>query len=61
VELYTYLHTGYLVLEEAEESPRKKFIAKRYIVTSLANAKKNAESIKNELFNDLLHADEILV
>ena len=61
VELYTYLHTGYLVLEEAEEYPRKKFIANRYIVTSLANAKKNAESIKNELFNDLLHADEILV
>jgi len=61
VELYSYLYTGYLVLEEAEELPRKKFIANRYIVTSLANAKKNAESIKNELFNDLLHADEILI
>ncbi len=61
VELYTYLHVGYLILEEAEEEPRKKFIANRYIVTSLANAKKNAESIKNELFNDLLHADEILI
>lgn len=61
VELYSYIYLGYLVLEEAEEEPRKKFIANRYIVTSLANAKKNAESIKNELFNDLLHADEILI
>jgi len=61
VELYSYIFLGYLVLQEAEEEPRKKFIANRYIVTSLANAKKNAESIKNELFNDLLHADEILI
>ena len=61
VELYSYIYAGYLVLEEAEEEPRKKFIANRYIVTSLANARKNAESIKNELFNDLLHADEILI
>lgn len=61
VELYSYIYLGYLVLEEAEDNARKKFIANRYIVTSLANAKKNAESIKNELFNDLLHADEILI
>jgi alkylation response protein AidB-like acyl-CoA dehydrogenase len=61
VELYSYIYTGYLVLEEAEELPRKKFIANRYIITSLANAKKNAESIKSELFSDLLHADEILI
>jgi alkylation response protein AidB-like acyl-CoA dehydrogenase len=61
VELYSYIYTGYLVLEEAEELPRKKFIANRYIITSLANARKNAASIKNELFNDLLHADEILI
>ncbi len=61
VELYSYIHMGYLVLEEAEELPRKKFIANRYIISSLANAKKNAESIKSELFSDLLHADEILI
>lgn len=61
VELYSYIYTGYLVLEEAEELPRKKFIANRYIITSLANARKNAESIKSELFSDLLHADEILI
>lgn len=61
VELYSYLYIGYLLLEEAEESPRKIFIANRYIISSLANAKKNAESIKDELFNDLMHADEILI
>ena len=61
VELYSYIHMGYLVLEEAEELPRKKFIANRYIISSLASAKKNAESIKSELFSDLLHADEILI
>jgi alkylation response protein AidB-like acyl-CoA dehydrogenase len=61
VELYSYLYIGYLLLEEASEEPRKRFIANRYIITSLANAKKNAESIKDELFNDILHADEILI
>lgn len=61
VELYSYLYIGYLVLEEAEEDSRKVFIANRYIINSLSNAQKNAASIKNELFNDLLHADKILV
>lgn len=61
VELYSYLYIGYLVLEEAEEDPRKVFIANRYIINSLSNAQKNAASIKNELFNDMLHADKILV
>jgi hypothetical protein len=48
-------------LEEAEEDSRKVFIANRYIINSLSNAQKNAASIKNELFNDLLHADKILI
>lgn len=61
VELYTYLYVGYLVLDEAEINPKKIFTANRYIINSLANARKNQESIKNELFSDLLHADEILV
>jgi hypothetical protein len=60
VEMYSYLYTGYLLLDEAEREPRKTFIANRYIVTSLANARKNAEAIRNELFSDLLHAREIL-
>ncbi|HWQ81124.1 MAG TPA: acyl-CoA dehydrogenase family protein [Ignavibacteria bacterium] len=61
VELYSYLFIGYLLLDEAEIEPRKKFIASRYIINSLANAKKNTDTIKNELFTDILHADEILI
>jgi len=60
VDLYSFLYVGYLVLDEAENNRRKIFIANRYITKSLANARKNSESIKNEQFSDLLHADEIL-
>lgn len=61
LELYSYLFIGYILLDEASIEPRKIFIANRYIINSLANAKKNAESIKDELFSDILHADEILI
>ncbi|MCK6604740.1 MAG: acyl-CoA dehydrogenase family protein [Ignavibacteriaceae bacterium] len=61
VELYSYIYTGYLLLDEAEKDPRKKFIANRYIINALSNARRNEESIKNELFSDLLHSDEILI
>ncbi len=61
VELYSYIYIGYMLLDEAEKSDKKIFIANRYIITSLANAKKNSDTIKNELFSDLLHADKILV
>ncbi len=61
VELYTYLIVGYLMLDEAEIEQRKVFIAKRYIINSLANARKNVESIKSELFGDIIHADKILI
>jgi len=60
VELYTYLITGYLVLDEAERDARKVFIANRYILGSLAKSQNNIESIKNGVFADLLHADKIL-
>ncbi len=60
VEMYSYLHAGYLLLDEAEIEPRKIFIANRYIVSALAGARKNAEAIRGELFGDLLHADRIL-
>jgi alkylation response protein AidB-like acyl-CoA dehydrogenase len=60
VDLYSYLYTGYLVLDEAEINRRKIFIADRFITSSLAQARRNAESIKMEQYNDLLHADEIL-
>lgn len=61
VELYGYLYIGYLLLDEAEIEPRKIFIANRYIINSLACARKNVESIKDELFSDILHADKILI
>lgn len=61
VELYAYVYIGYMLLEEAGKNDKKIFTANRYIITSLANAKKNADTIKNELFSDLLHADKILV
>jgi 3-(methylthio)propanoyl-CoA dehydrogenase len=61
VELYSYQITGYLLLDEAEKESRKVFIANRYIIHSLACARKNAESIKNELFSDLLHVNKILI
>ena len=61
VELYAYVYIGYMLLEEAGKNDKKIFTANRYIITSLANAKKNADTIKNELFSDLLHADKILI
>ena len=60
LELYTYLVVGYLLLDQAELEPQKVFAANRYILYSLANARKNAESIKDGLFNDILHAERIL-
>jgi hypothetical protein len=60
VDLYSYLVVGYLVLEEAVIEPRKSFIANRYILSSLAKARNNAETIKNGVFTDILHADKIL-
>jgi alkylation response protein AidB-like acyl-CoA dehydrogenase len=61
VELYSYIYIGYLLLEQAEIEPKKVFTANRYILNSLANARKNAESIKDGLFSDILHAEKILV
>jgi hypothetical protein len=61
VDLYSYLYVGYLLLNEAEIEPKKIYTANRYILNSLANARKNFESIKNENFSDILHADEILI
>lgn len=60
VELYSYIFVSYLLLDEAEKEPHKVFIANRYIINALANARKNSESIKSELFSDIMHADEIL-
>lgn len=61
VEMYYYIYTGFLLLNEANDTQRKVFIAKRFIVDALAKAKKNYESIKNELYSDVLYADTILI
>ncbi len=60
VEMYSYLITGYLLIDEAEKDDRKLYIAKRYILRSLAACKRNAENINLELFSDLQNVDEIL-
>jgi len=60
VDLYSYLVVGYLVLDEALIDSRKAFIANRYILSALAKARNNAETIKSGVFSDLLHADKIL-
>ncbi len=61
VELYGSDYIGYLLLEHAEIEPRKVFIANRYILNAVAEARKNAETIKNGALSDILHADKILV
>ena len=61
VEMYVYIYVGFLLLNEANENQKKVFTARRYILDALAKARKNAESIKNELYSDVLHADTILV
>ena len=60
VELYTFLYVGYLLLDEAEENQKKRFIANRYILNALANSRKNSELIKSETYSDILHLDEIV-
>jgi len=60
VELYTYLYVGYLLLDEAEENQKKRFIANRYILNALASSRKNSELIKSETYSDILHLDEIV-
>ncbi len=61
VELYTYIYIGFLLLSEANEDQRKVFTARRYILDAVAKARKNAETIKSELYSDILHADTILI
>jgi hypothetical protein len=47
-------------LDHAAIEPRKVFIANRYILNMLSDARKHAEAIRNATFADLLHADKIL-
>ena len=54
------MYVGYLLLDEAEENQKKRFIANRYILNALANSRKNSELIKSETYSDILHLDEIV-
>jgi len=60
VELYGFLHMGYLLLDDAGRDERKKLIANRFAVDALAKSRKNFESIMANQFSDLEHAAEIL-
>jgi alkylation response protein AidB-like acyl-CoA dehydrogenase len=60
VEMYGYLHMGYLLLEDAERDERKKLIANRFAIDALAKSRKNHESIVSDQFCDLASAAEIL-
>lgn len=60
VEIYGSLYIGYLLLQDANKDSKKIFTARRYILDSLAKAMKNQESIKSEMYADVLHAETIL-
>jgi hypothetical protein len=60
VEMYISCYLGYVLLDQAEIEGRKLFIAHRYILRSVSEARMHIESIKNGTFADILHADKIL-
>ena len=60
VEMYGFLHMGYLLLEDAERDERKKLIANRFAADALARSRKSHESIMSDQFCDLARAGEIL-
>ena len=60
VEMYGFLHMGYLLLDDAQRDERKKLIVNRFAVDALAKSRKNFEAILADQFSDLEQADEIL-
>ncbi len=61
VDMYSSIYVGYLLLDEANEDQRKIFIARRYILDALAKARKAQETIKSELYSDIIHSESILI
>jgi len=61
VEMYISSYLGYVMLDHAQVESRKLFVANRYILRSVSEARMHSESIKNGAFTDILHADKILV
>ncbi|MCG8318037.1 MAG: acyl-CoA dehydrogenase family protein [Cytophagales bacterium] len=53
VDVYSYLYRGYLLLSEASQNQRKRHIARRFIMQSLAAAHQSLQAVKNEQFNDI--------
>ncbi len=60
VEMYGFLHMGYLLLDDAQRDERKKLVANRFVVDALAKSRKNFEAIMSDQFSDLEQADAIL-
>jgi len=60
VEMYISCYLGYVLLDQAEVEDRKLFVAHRYILRSVSEARMHIESIKNGVFSDILHANKIL-
>ncbi|MBW2543272.1 MAG: acyl-CoA dehydrogenase, partial [Deltaproteobacteria bacterium] len=60
VEMYGFLHMGYLLMDDAVRDERKKLIASRFAIDALAKSRKNFEAIMANQFSDLEHADRIL-
>lgn len=61
VDMYSSIYVGYLLLDEANEDQRKIFIARRYVLDALAKARKAQETIKSELYSDVIHSESILL
>ncbi len=61
VELYGSAYIGFILLDQAEKESRKVFIANRYILNAVSEARKHSESLKNGSLADILHADKILI
>jgi len=60
VEMYSFLVTGYLILDEAEINEKKLHIAKRYILRSLSESHQKSDAIRFGLFSDLKNSADII-
>jgi hypothetical protein len=61
VRTYGDLYLGCLLLREANEDNKRLFTARRFILEAHANAFKNRDVIKSDVYSDILHADTILL
>ena len=60
VEMYGFIHVGYILLEEAAENPRKMFIAKKYIMDALATSLHHTEVITRGFDTLFTNVEQIL-